>query len=228
MARNSRRTVLYEVIKKSGKKTGSGGVQLFLQKLAKKLRNKRFSDKTASEMPNETLAAMAQKLHKPQHSKRRHKLPVVMALVALALIATVFVVFKPDPTSQNNRVVEENIDKTTSLAPQKVTAQTPPALIPATSAGDHVIVIVQYRQKGDLEPVMNYFTVNGIATEIEKRGSYYFLVTKDKFQNPQKQGTDGYLAKNKIKEIGTKYKAPPGFETFGSVPFQDAYGMKLK
>ncbi len=71
-----------------------------------------------------------------------------------------------------------------------------------------------------------YFKQNGIETEVIQRGSYFLLVTKNRFENPEKSGTDGYQMKQTIKRIGAKYKAPDGYERFGSTPFQDAYGMK--
>jgi hypothetical protein len=75
--------------------------------------------------------------------------------------------------------------------------------------------------------VKQFYTENGVETEIRKIGGMYYLVTTSKYENPEKQGTDGYLAKQKIIELGAKYKAPQGYETFGTKPFHDAYGMKF-
>ncbi len=95
-----------------------------------------------------------------------------------------------------------------------------------TEAGSNHIVIMQYHSKKDLEPVKKYFDENGIETEIEQRGDLYFLVTKkDTYNNPNKEGTDGFLAKQKIKQIGAGYQAPPGFEKF---IFKDPYGEKVR
>ena len=96
------------------------------------------------------------------------------------------------------------------------------------STGDHIIVIVQYGTKKDLEPVVKYFADNGIKTRIEDKGDYYLLTTKNEYQSPQRQGTDGYAVLQRIKEVGKGYKAPSGYEPFGSTPFQDAYGKKVK
>jgi hypothetical protein len=93
--------------------------------------------------------------------------------------------------------------------------------------GDNRIVIQSYQLRADLEPVKQYFAGFGIETEIIKISDWYYLVTKDKYENPGKPGTDGYLAKQKIIELGAKYKAPPGSESFGSQPFRDAYGKKF-
>lgn len=99
---------------------------------------------------------------------------------------------------------------------------------PAGPDKDHIIVIATYANREHLVPVQAYFEANGIKTEIMRRGSYYLLVTKDRFESPLKSGTDGQQMLNKIKSIGAQYKAPDGYESFGRTPFQDAYGMKVK
>jgi hypothetical protein len=98
---------------------------------------------------------------------------------------------------------------------------------PVKPKGDNRIVIQSYQLRADLEPVRQYFAGFGIETEIMKIDDWYYLVTKDKYENPGRPGTDGYMAKQKIIELGAKYKAPPGSETFGSQPFHDAYGKKF-
>jgi hypothetical protein len=99
---------------------------------------------------------------------------------------------------------------------------------PAKPAGDHIIVIVAYTKQEDLTPVVAYFKKNGVETEVIKQGSYYLLVTKDRFESPERSGTDGYKMKQTIKRLGANYKAPDGYERFSSTPFQDAYGKKVK
>jgi hypothetical protein len=109
------------------------------------------------------------------------------------------------------------------------------------SVGNNRIVIQTYRLRTHLEPVKRYFESPdigieteirkigdiGIETEIRKIGEWYYLVTKDKYENPNTKGTAGYKAKQKIIEIGAKYKAPAGYESFGPKPFYDAYAMKF-
>ena len=99
---------------------------------------------------------------------------------------------------------------------------------PVHPAGNHVIVIATYKQGEDLVPVKEYFDRNGILTEIQERGDYYFLVTKEKLQSPRREGSDGYSALQRIKRVGAKYKAPPGYESFAPNLFQDAYGMRIR
>lgn len=96
----------------------------------------------------------------------------------------------------------------------------------SVSTGSNVIVIVAYTKQADLAPVREYFSKNGIETEIITRGSYFLLITKDRFESTA-SGSDGYKMVQKIKQVGAGYKAPEGSERFGNKPFQDAYGMKI-
>lgn len=112
-----------------------------------------------------------------------------------------------------------------------VAADTAPARETApvdTSAGSNRIVIQTYQARAHLEPVKDYFERLGIKTEILKRGEWYYLVTVNKYDNPERTGTDGYRAKQRIIKLGENYKAPEGYETFGTRPFHDAYGMKIE
>ena len=97
-----------------------------------------------------------------------------------------------------------------------------------TSKGNNRIVIQTYAVRADLEPVKKYFSQFGIETRIIPINNGWFLVTEQKYDNPRKPGTDGFLARQKIVELGAKYKAPPGYETFAPNLFKDAYGMKFE
>ncbi|HEG43060.1 MAG TPA: hypothetical protein ENH94_03320 [Phycisphaerales bacterium] len=94
--------------------------------------------------------------------------------------------------------------------------------------GDHIIIIAMCTESRDLDPVIEYFADNGIETLIDKRGSDYFLVTKKKYQSPKKVGSDGNIALKWIKQIGGTYVAPDGYHGFGAMPFQDAYGDRIR
>jgi hypothetical protein len=85
-----------------------------------------------------------------------------------------------------------------------------------------------YQVRTHLEPVQEYFDKMGVATEIIEKNNWYYLVTKNGYDNPDKPGTDGFLAKQKIIELGAGYKAPAGKETFGPKPFKDAFGMRFE
>jgi hypothetical protein len=95
-------------------------------------------------------------------------------------------------------------------------------------AGDNVIVIATVKDAEDLKPVQEYFSANGVGTEILQRELYSFLVTTDRFQSPNRRGSNGYKALQLIKKIGLDYKVPDGGKNFGKEPFQDAYPMKLR
>ena len=115
-------------------------------------------------------------------------------------------------------------------APLENTVTKTEAAEPAKPKGDNVIVLVQYDSLPDLAPVQAHFSEYGIETEIVAERGHYFLQTKERYDNPDKPGTDGYKALQRIKEIGAKYKgkAPPGYETFAPNYFSDAYGKKVK
>lgn len=97
-------------------------------------------------------------------------------------------------------------------------------------AGNNVIVLTWYSAMADLLPVQAHFLENGIETEIVEQSGRYFLQTKQRYDNPGTPGTDGYKAKQRIAEVGAKYKgkAPPGYETFAPRYFSDAYGKKIE
>lgn len=97
-----------------------------------------------------------------------------------------------------------------------------------TLKGNNRIVITQYQTRRELSPVQRHFAANGIETEIERRGGGFFLVTKETYDNPERAGTSGSIAKKKIIEVGAKYKAPKGYESFAPNLFRDAYGEKIR
>jgi len=135
---------------------------------------------------------------------------------------------KPAPISVS---VEQIMPKTKSaetvVKPTPQPQASPPKVV--EPMGENVIVITSYKISADLEPVKQHFAKFGIATEIIKRGTRYLLVTQNRFNDVEKSGTDGYVMKRKIMSIGANYKPPiaSGFESFGTKPFQDVYGMKL-
>ena len=175
--------------------------------------------------------------------------PVVVVLV-LACILAVLVAFRMGQIyGEKNRILaygdknagrnEEITTKTATPALQEIRDEkeniaktSPPAPVAKTTVakpkGDHIIIIATYSQKRDLEPVQKYYEQNGVVTDIENRGGYYFLITKNRYASTKRTGSDGFYALEKIKQIGSGYRAPAGYETFGSRPFQDAYGRKIK
>jgi hypothetical protein len=123
---------------------------------------------------------------------------------------------KPEPKAQIPAAIQSQLQK------QAESVKSPPPK--PTGKGDHIIVIAAYTKQEDLNPVGAYFRQNGIETEFIKQGSYYLLVTKERFEYPEQSGK----MVQTIKRIGANYKAPSGYERFSSTPFQDAYGKKVK
>jgi hypothetical protein len=98
---------------------------------------------------------------------------------------------------------------------------------PAEPVGNNRIVIQTYQLRAHLAPVQEYFARFGIETQIARIGDWYYLMTVEKYDNPDRPGTDGYVAKQRIIELGAEYKAPTGFESFAPNLFKDAYGMRF-
>jgi hypothetical protein len=133
-------------------------------------------------------------------------------------------------TEQDNQAGQVTADTSRALASTDDALQASRPVEPDKSAGDHVIVLAEYKRHLDLVPAQAHFDKYNINTEIVMENGRYFLQTKDKYNNPDKPGTDGYEAKKIITEIGAKYKgsAPAGYESFAPHYFSDAYGKKVK
>lgn len=177
---------------------------------------------------------------------------IVIAVVVIAIVALLFWISKKkeqppvqesqaQPVSQApKREIPAPVPVKTEPVQPKPKEEVKPAVPPPaaetkpvqqTKTGlekDHVIVIATYTKREHLLPAQTYFDGNGVKTEILRRGSYYLLVTADRFDSPLKAGSDGQQMLRKIQAIGAKYAAPDGYESFGRTPFQDAYGMKIK
>jgi hypothetical protein len=166
----------------------------------------------------------------------------VVGIAALTFVVLLLVFFRLGRISSTGQAEVKKPVPPVSVSVQQIMPKTKPAekvvkpVIPQAPPkvvepmGENVIVITSYKVDTDLKPVQDYFAKFGIATEIIKRGSRYLLVTQNRFNDVEKPNTDGYVMKRKIMSIGAAYKPPiaSGFESFGTKPFQDAYGMKLE
>jgi len=144
--------------------------------------------------------------------------------------------------------------ETTTSAPEPepsppavtASAQPNPERAAAPVHGDHWIVLTSYSHQADLEAAKIYFANHDIATAIfavdEVRrvflenglnadvlpsGDAFMLVTDPQeglFDNPQKEGTDGYAMRQRIREVGADYDPPNGLKSFD---FSEVYGMKV-
>lgn len=162
--------------------------------------------------------------------KRRRSIltrPYFILALALGVIWLVWMVAGPSNDAEKPKKTKtEETDPVKPFESPKPTdpvmgvTEAPPTIMP----GDHVIVLAPYITKDQLEPVKAHFAANGHETVIEKSGAYYVLVTKNRYKNPNNRQSDGYAAKQRLKQIGAKYKAPPGYKGF---TFDDIYGKKV-
>ncbi len=248
MMRRDGRIALYEVIGKKSRKDKSG----FFRPLRRNKMDKEGSVEQDNQHPVESLD-----LHwrsKPRllqlnagrvEISLTYQNAVIFGLVFLLLIVVVFrlgQLTRADVAAKEVSVVGQklNLDSMSLKSIEEVpagislreavpeTARQVETIKMVKPMGDHRIVIQQFQLMADLVPVQQYFAKYRIETEIEKRGMWYFLLTKDRYENPNKQGTDGFWAKTRIMEVGANYKAPAGYDSFGSKPFQTAYGEKIK
>ena len=246
MARNSRGMALYEVIGKAELKSSQ-------DKELSRLRS-RVSDTRPpvdSKLRRADVSSVSEVKPWPNrlkwlrfYSNRiEFSLSWQVAVIAVLTIFAIFLVFfrlgrmtaganvekvskialKPEIASRT--VAAAVVDRAEAKAFTRPSA--PKMVVPM---GENVIVIASYSLASHLEPVKNYFAGFGIETEIIRQDGRYLLITQQRYDNPEKAGTDGYKAKQKIIEIGASYKLPKGsgFESFAPKLFSDAYGMKVK
>ena len=249
MTRKAKDVVFYEVVRPNRVRTRLG---VKLKRVFTKKREKRLSkpsnNEVAFKLNNKSKSFRPFKgglfrevLFKSKLKKRikRFLSPSrLIPMLAVVLVGLLVIKFSQryfgsadQPDAYAPQVVDSGADpaRDTQPAPEQGSLNTRKSdqeVMPRL-AGDHVIVIMTYRLRRDLEPVKDYFAGNGIATNIEKQGDYYYLLTAEKFKSPKQRDSDGFYALEKIKRIGADYKAPSGYETFGAEPFQDAYGMKI-
>jgi len=247
MVRNRRKKALYEVMSKARDKPGYG-------RTLEKMRPK-SSDESKSAVNAETSKATARWMRKPRivqfnFGRIELSMPYQLAVaLVLGLILLVLASFRlgqeyylTDQRAISTAVETPQIKGTTPMEREAADIREPPAPVEYStlldevkptqpkSTGNNVIVLVQYEARADLVPVRAHFAEYGIDTEIVLENGRYFLQTKDRYDNPGTPGTDGYKVKQKIIEVGAKYKgkAPPTFETFAPNFFSDAYGKKVK
>ena len=163
----------------------------------------------------------------------------IAILLALGVVLVIFLVYRLGQISEKTTDLASITAKSQPKATEQFwTTDTADQITPAVSSsteeaesvkpkGNNNIVITEYPRRIDLVPVQKYFAQNGIQTEIVKIDESYFLRTIEKYENPGRSGTNGYEARQRIIELGALYKAPTGYETFGTKPFQDAYGRRF-
>lgn len=247
MVRNKRKKALYEVMSKARDKPGYGRTLEQMQPKSS------VEGKSAVNIEK----SKARWMRKPRivqfnFGRIEFSMPYQLAVaLVLGLILLVLAAFRlgqeynlTDQRAISTAVERSQINRKTPIERETADIREPPAPVEDSTlrgiedvtpiqpklTGNNVIVLVQYEAREDLLPVQAHFAEYGIDTEIVMENSRYFLQTKNRYDNPGTPGTDGYKAKQKIIEVGAKYKgkAPPTFETFAPNFFSDAYGKKVK
>jgi len=257
MARKRGKKALYEVMSKARNKPGYGRtLEKMRPKKSAEKKDEPIKDKKSAEDANiyKASARWSKKPRVVQFNVGRieFSLPYQLAVaLLLGLILLVLAAYQlgqfsystkqratvPDNEikgiGQENFIEQDAAGITEPTAPVeddilRKTEETGP--VTAKSTGNNVIVLTQYEARADLLPVQSHFLEYDIATEIVVENGRYYLQTQNRYDNPGKPGTDGYKARQKIIEVGAKYKgkAPPGYETFAPNYFSDAYGKKVK
>lgn len=241
MARNRRKKALYEVISKSWPRPGAG-------RKAERLRPPVAEKKPQPTEPKASVPGPATASPWPkrprlvQFSADRVELSLpyqVAIAVLLAIILVALVLYRLGQMSAPGRAQPTGPAKNVpAKAPpgqlikpapteNETTSDTAEENVATEQQRDHVIVVQQYDTRADLVPVQKHFADYDIETEIVLMNGVYFLITKDRYEDTETTGTEGYQAKLMIRNVGALYRAPAGHERFARRKFSDAYGMKI-
>ena len=249
MARNRGKKALYEVMSKARIKPGHGRAVEQIQTKKPEKDEPATNQKSALEIPKAT-AKWWRKPRTIQFNAGRIEFSMPYPLAVALVLVLVFLILAAYRLGQFSYMTDQRapdrpggeiqkIDKGNSagqakkdiIQPSTPAQDKPPTTKktePVKSTGNNVIVLVQYHTMSDLGPVQAHFAEYGIETEIVMEKGRYFLQTKQRYDNPATPGTDGYKARQKIIEVGAKYKAPANYETFAKHLFSDAYGRKVE
>lgn len=237
MARNSKKAALYEVISKARAKHSSDNR---LQQSSKDGTDRDQADTGVIE----GLARWPKRPRVMQFNAGRLEVSMpyqLMIALFLGLVLLFLVVFRLGqnlnrqnqteviaemPKKQLDQAALASLSVRKTDTPEKTEAAMKKAE-PAKPGANNRIVIQTLDVRRDLEPVQRYYARFGINTDIRKINNVYYLVTSEKYKNPERAGTDGYIAKQKIVKVGVNYEPPSGYRSFGTKPFQDAYGMRF-
>jgi hypothetical protein len=236
MARIRRKKALYEVISRKSSKMGQNPAvgplrpEEAVEPQQLKADNKQKSARTVISWPTKP------KMLQFHAGRMEISLPVQLAVaVVLGIVLLALVFFrlgqlsysasmKPSPLASDNAPSQPPVRP--DVAEKTKTPGTPADRNMAPATANNAIVLVEHDRYADLSPVQQHFAGFGVATQIVTRGAKYFLVTTKRYESfaPNTQGDNDL---KRIKEIGAKYKAPPGRETFAAHLFSDAYGSKV-
>jgi hypothetical protein len=234
MANKNSKATLYEMASKAAKtqKSGFGRVEKMPKKTDEVTKKVNIDARLPRVIPQKKPLILS-------YRRRRNLVtrPLIVVLIALLVLTLVWISGgssdSPTPDQAGQEITETAISTQNSEIVSDLAAgneisdsvmdigNVPPTII----HGDHVIVLAHYITREEFVPVIEYFARNGIETVIEKRGVPYVLITKNRYSNPNKRGTDGYAARELIKKIGAQYKPPRGYKSFN---FSSIYGDKVE
>lgn len=238
MVRSRKKKALYEVIGKAGSRSG---YDRKLEPLHPEEPGKETTAGANSVSRPTGIAMWPRRPRMLQFTAGRMEISVpyqIAVAMILGVVLVLLVVFrmgegyaKRQATGEQAAPAAETLqpeppDAIVGAPPQPAVAAAQEAK-PAEPMGNNRIVIQTYQLRTHLVPVQEYFARLGIETRIARIGDWYYLMTVEKYDNPDRPGTDGYVAKQRIIDLGAKYKAPTGFESFAPNLFKDAYGMRF-
>ena len=238
MVRNRGKKSLYEVFGKDRPKSGYARLLEWFRS-AKSRKIETIVPVKQGPMP-EGLIRWPRRRRRFQFNAGRIEIsiPYQIAVACLLGIVLLVLIFFRLGQSSYKRLMEKravpasmNIEKTNPASQVKTAVAERSAsksLGPIVSKANNRIVIQTWPERAQLEPIKEYFAGYGIKTEIRKLSDTYFLVTADAYESPKNEGSKGYEMRERIIQLGAKYKAPAGFATFGRRPFHDAYAMRFK
>jgi hypothetical protein len=225
MARRRQKKALYEVIHKTWPNAGQGKApeQVRPEKPDKSQsppgRRTTAPPKTAASWP------MRPKMFQLNAGRIEISIPYQLAVaLVLGLVLLLLVAYQLGQRSERRAAAVGGV---VPMPPREGNLAGMPRRMgePAAARGKNRIVIQTYHRREDLEPVREHFLRWGIETRIVQVGNRSCLVTEQMYENPDRDGTDGWVAKQQIVEVGAKYKAPAGYEPFGAQSFKEPYGM---
>lgn len=255
MSRNRGKKALYEVMSKARAKSGQGGS---LNQLRPKKTKEDGPDVEQSKLAGEKPETASQWWTKPrmvQFNAGRFEFSVPYQLAIALMLGFVLVILASYRLGQGSmsrpQVAGESQIKPLKVDQEDTTQQTAARIMepaaprvgverevvvppdekevePAKPTGSNTIVLAQLETATDFAPVQEHFAKYGIELEVVKEDGRYFLQTKELYDNTATPGTDGHEALRKIIEVGAKYEAPAGFDSFATHLFSDAYGKKVK
>ena len=230
MVYKAKKKALYEVIIRGKSKTGYEHLQPKVEQAGHQ------APQDAISSPSPSVVRWVRKPRTVQFNAGRiefsmpYQVGIAVLLGALLVLVIVFRLGERVGSRKDTRLAPAS--QASAQIKEQITSAKDAGGEQTVSLGRNRIVIKMYQVREQLAPVKEYFDKLGVATEIVERNNWYYLVTKNGFDNPDKPGTDGYLARQKIIELGAGYKAPAGYETFrradGMPPFNDAFGMKFE